>query len=392
MRKFSTPEQDNSFNTMLQLPGEVEKCGTSNSRDVTRHEMGTVQSFQQTIDSNDFSLLIAFESKRLSYSDLEVDLHNSGINQILSVAAARGHRLCHFSMSDLYLHEGLPFAMASFLALPDSHYGNPLEYHHLLRIIDKCPVLLSEIDLCFFRADDVRHSGTPNLDILHTLEKSGTLMESIAATLSTNDKYELVVRVPDVPQPITCAAGSLDEAREALDRMPGNTKYFVLKDRYGYGCGQGVHRLEFTDPELTETVNTYLARYNHIILQEFCPEVGEGDLVVTFFDGKLLAPMRREAVPGEWKTNYSLGANQYPHTLTSEQERIARTVQRAFPECRFLSVDMLQSGKVLEVNAFPGGKGLLELYGIAVGNIVMDQLEKELLGMPKPLLREQKLL
>ena len=43
-------------------------------------------------------LTVAFESERLSYSNLEVDLHNSGVNQILSVCAARGHTLYHFNM------------------------------------------------------------------------------------------------------------------------------------------------------------------------------------------------------------------------------------------------------------------------------------------------------
>ncbi|MFP3976069.1 MAG: N-formylglutamate amidohydrolase, partial [Dehalococcoidia bacterium] len=66
-----------------------------------------------------------------------------------------------------------------------------------------------------------------------------------------------------------------------------------------------------------------------------------------------------------------------------EHEEIARTVQRAFSDCRFMSVDMLLSGKVMEVNAFPGGRGLLDLYGISVGNMIIDRLEDELLGLAR---------
>ncbi len=125
----------------------------------------------------------------------------------------------------------------------------------------------------------------------------------------------------------------------------------------------------------------YISNYDHIIVQEYCPEVNEGDLVVTFFDGDLIATILRESAAGEWKTNFSLGATQLTYTLTEEQEQIALAAQAAFPECRLLSVDMLQSGKVLEVNALPGGKGLLDLYGISLGTIVMDRLEREILGM-----------
>lgn len=323
---------------------------------------------------DEHSLTVAFESGRLSYSNQEVDLSNSGINQILSVAAARGHSLYHFSMADLYLHDGVAYAKASVLALPGGWYSDPLESYLLLKKVDERPVPVADIDLCFFRADDVRHSGTPNLDILHTIERHGTLIESIAATLSTCDKYEIAQRAAHVLQPVTFAADSLDEAMDAVNRLPEREGYFVLKDRYGYGCGHAVHRIEFADPELTEVVNMYLATYNHIILQEFCPEIDKGDLVVTFFDGELIATMRREAAFGEWRTNYTLGATQYRHTLSAEQEQIARSVQLSFPECRFFSVDMLQSGKVTEVNAFPGGRGLLELYGISIGNMVMDRL------------------
>jgi len=44
---------------------------------------------------------LAFESEKLTYSDFEVDLYNTGITQILSVAASCGHDIYHFSMADL---------------------------------------------------------------------------------------------------------------------------------------------------------------------------------------------------------------------------------------------------------------------------------------------------
>ncbi len=332
------------------------------------------------MNNNECILTVAFESERLSYSNLEVDLHNSGVNQLLSVCAARGHNLYHFSMQDLFYYDGEAYAKASVLALPDSWYIDPLECYTLLSKVDERPLALSDVDLCFFRADDVRNRETPNLDIINVLEKRGVLIETLEATLSTTDKYELIRRAPDLPQPVTFAAGSLDEALGALNKLPNDERVFVLKDRFGYGCGEGVHRIEFADPELHEVLKMYISNYDHILLQEYCPEVSIGDLVVTFFDGELIAPMLRESAPGEWKTNFSLGATQLPYTLTEDQEEIVRAAQAAYPECRLLSVDMLQSGKVLEVNAFPGGRGLLDLYGISLGTIVMDRLEREILG------------
>lgn len=324
-------------------------------------------------------LNIAFESGRLSYSDHEVDLYNSGINQILSVASVRRHHIYHFNMENLYKHKGEAYARASILSLPASWHGNYLKSHIMLKKIDERPLPLSQIDLCFFRADDVRPVSTPHLNLLRNIQKKGVLFETIEATLSTCDKCELTRRT-DIPQPQTFAAETLEEAVRAVNQLPDREGYFVLKDRYGYGCGEQVHRLEFKDPRLKEVLNMYLSTYNFIILQEYCPEVKQGDIVVSFFDGEILAPMQRVARGQEWKTNYSQGAVQLPYTLSSEQEEIAKTVQQTFPECRYFSVDMFLSGKVIEVNAFPGGEGLLDLYGISVGDIIMDQMESELLG------------
>ena len=154
----------------------------------------------------------------------------------------------------------------------------------------------------------------------------------------------------------------------------------MLKDRYGYGCGVGVHRLRFDAPTLKADVAGYLRDYGHVLIQEFRAEVGDGDLVVTFFDDELIGSLRRIAAEGQWKTNASLGADEVGVTLTAEQESIARALKRSFPECRLASVDMLESGRILEINAFPGGEGLLRNYNIHLGEIVMDRIEKELLG------------
>lgn len=70
-------------------------------------------------------LTIAFESAQVTYSDLSVDLYNSGVNQILSVAAVRGHRLLHFSMADLHQRSGQPAADVSVLELDPGWGGSP---------------------------------------------------------------------------------------------------------------------------------------------------------------------------------------------------------------------------------------------------------------------------
>lgn len=322
--------------------------------------------------------VVAFESARESYSDRPVDLYNSGVNQLLSLAAARGYSLRHFCMADLYEDGGTAAVRSRILELDDGWSGNPLEAWKHLHPGGTQNLPLDAIDMYFVRGDDIRRADTPNLDILRRAEDTAIVLESVDATLATTDKYLLVERCPSAPQPITYTACDLDQALDAVQRLPHGENWIVVKDRHGYGCGAQVHRLHVDTPGLEHILDGYLRAYGDILLQEFRAEVAEGDLVATFFDDRLLGTMRRIPAEGEWKSNASLGASHVAHELTPVQAEIAWTVRRAFPECRLASVDLLSSGRVLEINAFPGADGLLETQGVVMAEHVLEQLANEL--------------
>ncbi|MFW6114268.1 MAG: N-formylglutamate amidohydrolase [bacterium] len=322
-------------------------------------------------------LNVAFESAHLSYSALPVDLYNSGVNQMLSIAAACGHRLYHFSMADLYEHDGVGYVSASVLELPKRWSGPALDAYQHLQKVDQQSIRVVDVHICITRGDDIRTWDTPNIDILKMFEQAGLLMESVEATLATCDKYGLMERCPEASQPITFSASTLEDVQSAVEKLPRDQPWFVLKDRFGYGCGNQVHRLDFDDPYLSAQLHDYLSAYGHVIIQEYCPDIAEGDIVVTFWENRLLAAMRRRPAEGQWKTNASLGAIEERHSLTPEQEATAWMVRRAFPEVRLTSVDLLPSGKAIEINAFPGGNGLLKTHDIELGNIVFAKLEHE---------------
>ena len=229
------------------------------------------------------------------------------------------------------------------------------------------------------RGDDIRTEQTPNIDILRWAATRAKLLESVEATLSTTDKYAPLERAPQLPHPVTFAASTTRDAFAAIERLDRDQPYFVLKDRYGYGGAQ-VHRLAFDAAGLEAEVAGHIAAYGDVLIQEFCAEVGHGDLVITFFDDELIGALRRIAPPGEWRTNASIGALEVGVTLTAEQEAIARALKRSFPECRLASVDMLESDRILEINAFPGAEGLLRNYQTVLGAVVLDRLEEELMG------------
>ena len=121
-------------------------------------------------------LTIAFESEKVTYTDFAVDLFNSGVNQLLSVAAVRGHRLLHFSMADLHDRDGAYAADASVLELdPAWDRVDPVHAHRHLRVIGRRTVPLAEVQLFVVRGDDIRTELTPNLQALQWASRNAKI-------------------------------------------------------------------------------------------------------------------------------------------------------------------------------------------------------------------------
>lgn len=93
---------------------------------------------------------------------------------------------------------------------------------------------------------------TVNIEALQWAAGHAKVLETVEATLSTTDKYATLERSPQLPHPVTFSASTLSEALEAIERLPRGERSFVLKDRYGYGCGAGVHRLIIDGPTLED--------------------------------------------------------------------------------------------------------------------------------------------
>jgi len=129
-------------------------------------------------------LTIGFESAQVTYTDFEVDLYNSGVNQILSVAAMRDHRLLHFSMADLHDRNGAYAAEAAVLELdPAWDRSDPLHAHRHLRVVGRRTVPLTEVQLFVVRADDIRTERTANIEVLQWAAGHAKTLESVEATL-----------------------------------------------------------------------------------------------------------------------------------------------------------------------------------------------------------------
>ena len=124
-----------------------------------------------------------------------------------------------------------------------------------------------------------------------------------AALLAAHDKRQTALRLADagIPHPRTLHATSLDEVR-ALEPP------FVLKPRFG-SWGEDVmvcrHAREVEACLATIRERDWFRRHG-VLVQELVPPLGY-DLRVVVAGDRVVGAGRREAAPGEWRTNVALG-------------------------------------------------------------------------------------
>lgn len=115
-----------------------------------------------------------------------------------------------------------------------------------------------------------------------------------------------------------------------------------------------------------------------VILQKFIKEAKGADLRAFVVDGKIVGAMKRQARPGDFRSNLHRGGTSEKIVLTRDEEEIAlRSVK--ILGLNIAGVDMLKTHHgpvILEVNASPGLEGIEGTTEIDIAGAIMDYVEK----------------
>lgn len=213
------------------------------------------------------------------------------------------------------------------------------------------------------------------LDVLHSLEKSGTLIINPpkAIEISVDKYYSLnLLRQSGISVPRTIATENFEEALQAFKELGGDV---VVKPLFG---SRGVGSTRVSDSEIATRIFRALT-YNHevIYLQEYI-EHGFSDIRAFVIGERVVASMRREAQT--WKTNVSLGAKPKPVKLDSELEDLAIKASRIIG-CKVAGVDIVESRKgplIVEINSQPGWRGLQTVTKVNIADEIVKYVISEL--------------
>lgn len=123
--------------------------------------------------------------------------------------------------------------------------------------------------------------------------------------------------------------------------------------------GKGVVLAE-TKKAAESVINAFKSLNANILVQEFIKEANGKDLRLFVIDGKVVAAIQREALPGEFRANIHLGGTASIIRATAEEKRIAIKAAKAM-NLKVAGVDIIRSSKgplLLEVNSSPGLEGI----------------------------------
>ncbi len=115
----------------------------------------------------------------------------------------------------------------------------------------------------------------------------------------------------------------------------------------------------------------------NILVQEFIKEAGGADIRALVVGDKVVAAMRRQGAPGEFRSNLHRGGTADVIKITPEERSTAVRSAKAMG-LRVCGVDLLRSNHgavVMEVNSSPGLEGIETATGIDVAGAIIKYIE-----------------
>lgn len=142
--------------------------------------------------------------------------------------------------------------------------------------------------------------------------------------------------------------------------------------------GLGVILAE-TKSAATSVIEAFHGSKTRIILQEFIKEAKGCDIRAFVVNGKVVGAMKRQALPGEFRSNLHRGGTSTVIKLSREEEKTAVAAATKLG-LGVAGVDMLQSVRgplILEVNSSPGLRGIEAATGIDIAGKIIKYIEEK---------------
>ncbi len=214
--------------------------------------------------------------------------------------------------------------------------------------------------------------------VLRQFEVMGSfpLNESVAITRSRDKlrSLQLLAR-KGVGLPNTGFANHPDDIKDLINMVGGAP--LVIKLLEGTQ-GIGVVLAE-TAKAAGSVIEAFMGLNANIMVQEYIKEAGGADIRCLVVGGKVVAAMKRQALPGEFRSNLHRGGSASLVKITPTERATAVQAARILG-LNVAGVDLLRSDRgplVMEVNSSPGLEGIETATGKDVASLIVAFIEEQ---------------
>ena len=202
--------------------------------------------------------------------------------------------------------------------------------------------------------------------------------ESVAISRSRDKLRSLqLLSRKGVGMPVTCFAHSPDEIPDLIDMVGGAP--LVIKLLEGT---QGIGVVLADTRKVAESViEAFLGLKANILIQEYIAESSGADIRCLVIGDKVVAAMKRQAKPGEFRSNLHRGGSATLIKITPEERATAVRAARIMG-LNVAGVDLIRSNHgplVMEVNSSPGLEGIENATGKDVAEMIYSFMEKKIM-------------
>ncbi len=213
--------------------------------------------------------------------------------------------------------------------------------------------------------------------VLRQFEMMGVfpLNESVAISRSRDKLRSLqLLSRKGIGLPVTGFAHSPDDIPDLIDMVGGAP--LVIKVLEGTQ-GIGVVLCE-THKAAESVIEAFMSLKQDIMVQEYIKEAGGADIRCFVVGNRVIAAMKRQAKPGEFRSNLHRGGTASLIKITPEERQTAINAAKVMG-LGVAGVDILRSTRgplVMEVNSSPGLEGIETTTGQDVAALIIQHIEE----------------
>ena len=284
-------------------------------------------------------------------------------------AQRKGHEIIYITPDSLFINSGISYASSNKM----EDRNDPSDW---FTKEEETIIELSELDSILMRQDPPFNSGyIYNTYVLEMAARQGVnIFNNPRSLRDCNEK----VYATEFPQ--CCTKHLVTSRKDFLTDFVLENKDTVIKPLDGMG-GASIFRVKANDPNLNVILETITDHFTEkVMIQEFIPEITEGDKRILIVDGKpMSASIARVPAEGELRGNLAAGASAVAKSLSDRDLWICEEVGPSLVEKGLLLVGLDIIGDYLtEINVTSPTcfKEYKELCDIDVAKIFIESVEE----------------